>query len=141
MSLDVPAFLPDDYVPMQDLKLDIYRRLTKAPDAAAIEALATEVRDRFGPLPPAAAAYFDLAQLRLLGGTLGIEAMLVRGDEGRITFRADAVPRMKGLSAAFHEVQFQAEVRRAQPLTLKLTRLGGAAVLQGLVRSLRSLSR
>ncbi len=141
VSLDVPAFLPDDYVPMQDLKLDIYRRLTKAPDAAAIEALASEVRDRFGPLPAAAAAYFDLAQLRLLGGNLGIEAMLVRGDEGRITFRADAVPRMKGLSAAFHDVQFRAEVRRAQPLTLKLTRLGGAAVLQGLVRSLRSLSR
>jgi transcription-repair coupling factor (superfamily II helicase) len=128
-------------VPMPDLKLDVYRRLTKAPDAAAIEALAAEVRDRFGPLPPAAAAYFDLAQLRLLGGTLGIEAMLVRGDEGRITFRADAVPRMKGLSAAFHDVQFQAEVRRAQPLTLKLTRLGGAAVLDGLVRALRSLSR
>ena len=141
VSLDVPAFLPDEYVPMQDLKLDIYRRLTKAPDAKAIEALATEVRDRFGPLPPTATAYFDLAQLRLLGGTLGIEAMLVRGNEGRITFRADAVPRMKGLSAAFHEVQFQAEVRRAQPLTLKLTRLGGAAVLEGLVRSLRSLSR
>ena len=141
VSLDVPAFLPDDYVPMQDLKLDIYRRLTKAPDAKAIEGLANEVRDRFGPLPPAATAYFDLAQLRLLGGTLGIEAMLVRGNEGRITFRADAVPRMKGLSAAFHEVQFQAEVRRAQPLTLKLTRLGGAAVLEGLVRSLRSLSR
>jgi transcription-repair coupling factor (superfamily II helicase) len=141
VSLDVPAYLPDDYVPMQDLKLDVYRRLTKATDAAAIEALATEVRDRFGPLPPVAAAYFDLAQLRLLGGTLGIEAMLVRGNEARITFRADAVPRMKGLSAAFHEVQFQAEVRRAQPLTLKLTRLGGAAVLEGLVRSLRSLSR
>ena len=141
VSLDVPAFLPDEYVPMQDLKLDIYRRLTKAPDAAAIEALADEVRDRFGPLPAAAAAYFDLAKLRLLGATLGIEAMLVRGDEGRITFRANAVPRMKGLSAAFHEVQFQAEVRRAQPLTLKLTRLGGAAVLEGLVRSLRSLSR
>ena len=96
---------------------------------------------RFPGLPPAATAYFDLAKLRLLGGNLGIEAMLVRGDEGRITFRADAVPRMKGLSAAFHEVQFQAEVRRAQPLTLKLTRLGGAAVLEGLVRSLRSLSR
>ena len=141
MSLDVPAFLPDDYVPVPDLKLDVYRRLTKATDAASIEALAAEIRDRFGPLPPPAAAYFDLAKLRLLGATLGIEAMLVRGDEGRITFRANAVPRMKGLSAAFHEVQFQAEVRRAQPLTLKLTRLGGATVLEGLVRSLRSLSR
>jgi transcription-repair coupling factor (superfamily II helicase) len=46
---------------------------------------------------------------------------------------------MKGLSAAFHEVQFQAEVRRAVPLSLKLTRLGGAPMLDGLVRALRSL--
>ena len=44
---------------------------------------------------------------------------------------------MKGLSAAFHEVQFQAEVRRAHPLSLKLTRLGGAQLLDGLVRALR----
>jgi transcription-repair coupling factor (superfamily II helicase) len=46
---------------------------------------------------------------------------------------------MKGLSAAFHEVQFQAEVRRAHPLALKLTRLGGAEMLDGLVRALRGL--
>jgi transcription-repair coupling factor (superfamily II helicase) len=36
-------------------------------------------------------------------------------------------------------VQFQTEVRRAQPLSLKLTRLGGADMLQGLVRALRSI--
>jgi transcription-repair coupling factor (superfamily II helicase) len=46
---------------------------------------------------------------------------------------------MKGLSAAFSEVQFQAEVRRAHPLALKLTRVGGAELLDGLVRALRSL--
>ena len=49
------------------------------------------------------------------------------------------MPRMKGLSAAFHEVQFQAEVRRAHPLSLKLTRLGGSGILDGLVRALQSL--
>jgi transcription-repair coupling factor (superfamily II helicase) len=46
---------------------------------------------------------------------------------------------MKGLSAAFHEVQFQAEIRRAHPLSMKLTRLGGASLMDGLVRALRSL--
>jgi transcription-repair coupling factor (superfamily II helicase) len=70
---------------------------------------------------------------------LGIEGILVRGDEARVNFRDTAAPRMKGLSAAFHEVQFQAEVRRAIPLSLKLTRLGGAPMLDGLVRALRSL--
>ena len=63
----------------------------------------------------------------------------MRGDEARVSFREDAVPRMKGLSAAFHEVQFQAEVRRSHPLALKLTRLGGSGMLDGLVRALRGL--
>jgi len=101
--------------------------------------LRTELRDRFGPLPPPAEAMLALAQLRISGGLLGIEGILVRGDEARISFRPAAVPRMKGLSAAFHDVQFQAEVRRPVPLVLKLTRLGGAPMIEGLVRALRSL--
>jgi transcription-repair coupling factor (superfamily II helicase) len=66
--------------------------------------------------------------------------VLVRGNEARINFRDTAAPRIKGLSAAFHEVQFQAEVRRAHPLSLKLTRLGGVPVLDGLVRALSTLA-
>ncbi|CAA9332386.1 MAG: Transcription-repair coupling factor [uncultured Gemmatimonadaceae bacterium] len=139
VSLDVPAYLPDDYVPVGEAKLDVYRRLTRATEAAEIESIKAEVRDRFGPLPTAAEAFFATAFLRIIGGLLGIEGVIVRGNEARITFRADAVPRMKGLSAAFHDVQFQVEIRRAHPLSLKLTRLGGAELLDGLVRALRAL--
>jgi transcription-repair coupling factor (superfamily II helicase) len=49
------------------------------------------------------------------------------------------MPRLKGLQAAFHEVQFRADIRRAHPLSLKLTRLGGSGILDGLVRALQSL--
>ena len=139
ISLDVPSYLPDEYINSQDAKLDIYRRLTHVTSAAEIEALKEEVRDRFGVLPEPARSFFATALLRLLGGASDIESVLVRGNEARITFREHAVPRMKGISAAFHEVQFQAEVRRAHPLSLKLTRLGGAEMLDGLVRALTTL--
>ena len=139
VSLDLPAYLPDDYVPVGEAKLDVYRRLTRATEPAEIEAIRAEVRDRFGPLPAAGDAFFATAFLRIIGGLLGIEGVIVRGNEARITFRADAVPRMKGLSAAFHDVQFQVEVRRTQPLALKLVRQGGAEMLDGLVRALRGL--
>jgi transcription-repair coupling factor (superfamily II helicase) len=139
ISLDVPSYLPDDYITSQDAKLDIYRRLTHMSDMGEIEALKEEVRDRFGVLPEPARAFFSTALLRILGGASDIESVLVRGNEARITFREHAVPRMKGISAAFHEVQFQAEVRRAHPLSLKLTRLGGAEMLDGLVRALTTL--
>jgi transcription-repair coupling factor (superfamily II helicase) len=139
VSVDVPAYLPDEYVNAQDAKLDIYRRLTHMVDPRDIESLRNEVRDRFGPLPDAASTFFGVALLRVLGGAAEIESILVRGNEARITFRENAVPRMKGISAAFHEVQFQAEVRRAHPLSLKLVRLGGAELISGLVRALSTM--
>jgi transcription-repair coupling factor (superfamily II helicase) len=137
VSMDLPAYLPDDYLESQEAKLDVYKRLARFETAEEIEALRAELRDRFGALPAPADAMLSLALLRVVGGALGIEGILVRGEEARITFRDSAIPRMKGLSAAFHEVQFQAEVRRAHPLSLKLTRLGGAGLLEGLVRALR----
>ena len=139
VSLDQPSYLPDDFVPSQEAKLDVYRRLTAMQEITGIDELRRELRDRFGPLPPPAENLFAVSQLRALGGTLGIEGILVHGEEARITFRDTAMPRLKGLQAAFHEVQFRADVRRAHPLSLKLTRLGGSGILDGLVRALQSL--
>ncbi len=140
VTIDTPNYLPDDYVISQDAKIDVYKRLARFSDPRDIEALRTELRDRFGAVPAPAEAMLAQAQLRIIGAGLGIEGILVRGDEARITFRDSATPRIKGLSAAFHDVQFQAEVRRAVPLSLKLTRLGGAPMLDGLVRALRSVA-
>ncbi len=139
VSLDVPSYLPDEYVSIQEAKLDIYRRLSRMTEPREVEELRAELRDRFGPLPPPANAFLAVALLRIVGGRLGVEGILVRGNEARVTFREAAAPRLRGLTAAFQEVQFQAEVRRTNPLSLKLTRLGGAAMLDGLVRALGSL--
>ena len=136
VSLDLPSFLPDEYIASAEAKLDVYRRLTAISDAAQIEELKAEVRDRFGPLPREAHHLFANAVLRQVGGEMGIEGILVHGDEARVTFRDSAAPRLKGLTAAFGEVQFRADVRRVHPLSLKLTRLGGAGILDGLVRAL-----
>ena len=113
--------------------------LPGAVRAALIFTVRVNIRiavDRFGSLPPEAEAFFVAATLRVLGGWAGIETISLRGNDARITFRGSAVPAMKGISAAFHEVQFQAEVRRSHPLSLRLTRLGGASMLDGLVRAL-----
>src|SRR6185503_13778227 len=96
VTIDTPNYLPDDYVVSQEAKIDVYKRLARFQDAKDVEAVRTELRDRFGPLPSPAEAMLALAQLRIIGGALGIEGVLVRGDEARITFRDSAVPRVKG---------------------------------------------
>jgi transcription-repair coupling factor (superfamily II helicase) len=140
VTLDIPSYLPDEYIAAPEIKLDLYRRLGAALVVDQVDAIRDEIRDRFGPLPPPAEAYLAVARLRLLGAPLGAEGILVHGNEARVNFRADAVPRLKPLAAAFRDVQFQVDVRRVQPLSLKLTRLGGATLLDGLIRALRTIS-
>ena len=132
------ARLPDAYVPDEDAKLDLYGRLARVKEVGEIAALRSELRDRFGPLPEEADRLLTIAELRALGARLGLESVLVRGDEARLTFRAGAAPRLAGLHAALDEVQFLADVRRAVPLSLRLTRVGGLPIGLGLVRALQA---
>ena len=140
VAFDLPAHLPDDYVADHAAKLDVYRRLARAERPGEIPAVREELRDRFGPLPPEAERLLLVTELRALGARAGLETILVRGDEARLTFRRDARPRMAGLTAALDAVQFAADVRRAVPLSLRLRRLGGEAIGPGLVRALTAVS-
>ena len=136
---DRPAQLPDEYVADDDSKLDIYRRLARAARPDEIDELRQELRERFGVLPDAAENLLDLTRLRVIGAGLGIQHILVRGDEARVSFRAGTTPRMARLTAALEHVQLAADIRRTVPLSLRLVRLGGEQIIPALVRALRQV--
>jgi len=64
---DWSAYLPDDYVPDEHEKLALYRRLAETRSLDELDDLTLEMLDRFGQLPPATVALFELRRLRLLG--------------------------------------------------------------------------
>jgi len=69
IDLPVEAFLPPEYVSDLRHKIDLYRRIGKIDHVDQIRQLAEELRDRFGPLPPAAIRMLKLAELRLDAAT------------------------------------------------------------------------
>jgi transcription-repair coupling factor (superfamily II helicase) len=138
--LDQPAHLPDGYVQDDEAKLALYRRLARAGGLGEIQAVRDELRDRFGPLPVEAERLLLVTQLRALGAQVGLETVVIRGDEARLTFRTNAQPRLAGLTAALNAVQFSADVRRTRPLSLRLHRLGGEAIGPGLTRALAAVA-
>ncbi len=135
--LDRPAHLPDGYVPDDDVKLDLYRRLARAAESGEIDGLRDELRERFGPLPDPAEICWTWRGFVSWGRSLGLQNVLVRGDEARLTFRPGTHPRLAGLTSALDDVQLAAEVRRTVPLSLRLMRLGGEPIVPALVRALR----
>jgi transcription-repair coupling factor (superfamily II helicase) len=51
IAVDVPAFLPDDYIPDTGQRLDFYRRLAQGRDQGEVRETLAELEDRYGPLP------------------------------------------------------------------------------------------
>jgi transcription-repair coupling factor (superfamily II helicase) len=140
VHFDVPSRLPDAYVADDATKLDLYRRLARASAPGDIDELRQELRERFGPPPAETEALLDMGRLRVLGAQLGVQHIIVRGNEARLSFRQGTAPRMAGLTQALDDVQLSAEVRRTVPLSLRLVRLGGEPMISALVRALRQVA-
>ncbi|GAP63830.1 transcription-repair coupling factor [Ardenticatena maritima] len=80
IDLGVPAFLPHAYIPREEDRLRIYRRLAQARTLDDADDIEHELRDRFGPLPEPAAALLDLLRVRLLARAAGVTAVRRRGE-------------------------------------------------------------
>ncbi len=52
IDIPVDAYLPDDYVPEEPQKLELYRRLGRVATQRELDAIRDEMLDRYGPLPP-----------------------------------------------------------------------------------------
>ena len=80
VSSSLPAFVPDEYVEDRDEKLDVYRRMAALSTTPDLEALRSELRDRFGPMPDEVEHLLALKGLRVLGKEAGAERLKVGKD-------------------------------------------------------------
>jgi len=80
LELGLRAFLPSDWVPSTDERLELLRKLSGVgADRDAEEALAM-LRDRYGRVPPEAEALVRQLELRALFAAAGIRRVLWRDD-------------------------------------------------------------
>ena len=75
VNIDLPgeAYLPRGYVPDMRSKIDLYRRLARLTTEAAVDDFASELADRFGPLPAVVEHLLELARLRIWAHGWGVQ--------------------------------------------------------------------
>jgi transcription-repair coupling factor (superfamily II helicase) len=78
------AALPYGYVEEDAQRMSFLKRFAEATDEKVVKALAEELEDRFGPMPPAARRLVALARLRVRCAAARISNIDVRG--GRAVF-------------------------------------------------------
>ncbi|HVV86002.1 MAG TPA: transcription-repair coupling factor [Kofleriaceae bacterium] len=70
LTIEVPGYIPDDYVPDTGQRLDLYKRLSAVEDEDEVRALLDEIVDRFGPLPASVLLLADLMVVKALARRL-----------------------------------------------------------------------
>jgi transcription-repair coupling factor (superfamily II helicase) len=85
VDLPIAVGIPASYIADQDLRLRLYRRIADLRDETEIEALASEFKDRFGPLPEMLENLFYQMRVKLRAEAAGLAAVSWEG--GQIVLR------------------------------------------------------
>ncbi len=85
LDLPVDAHLPDDYVPDEAQKLELYRRLARARTPDDLGAFRHEIADRYGPPPTPVLRLVEVAELRLAAEAAGVSS--ISREDGQLVVR------------------------------------------------------
>ncbi|MCU7810375.1 MAG: transcription-repair coupling factor, partial [Candidatus Thiodiazotropha sp. (ex Notomyrtea botanica)] len=86
IELNIPALLPEDYLPDVHSRLVLYKRIASATNEAELRELQVEMIDRFGLLPQAAKNLFEITELKLRAHPLGIRKIEAGPKGARLLF-------------------------------------------------------
>jgi transcription-repair coupling factor (superfamily II helicase) len=85
LDVNVDAYVPADYVPYEQAKIDVHRRIAGAREVAELHELRAELEDRFGEPPPPLENLLLLQQARIKLGEAGARAVSFRGGRLAVT--------------------------------------------------------
>lgn len=106
------VLIPEAYVPDLNVRLALYRRLSDAEQASDREALAAELIDRFGPLPPEAVQLLKVVGIKGMCRQANVSKIDVGPKGAVVSFRNDIFGNPAGL---VQHVQKNAVTWRIRP--------------------------
>jgi transcription-repair coupling factor (superfamily II helicase) len=107
LDVNVDAYVPADYVPYEQAKVEVHRRIASARQVSELMALREELEDRFGPEPDPLRNLILLQQARIKFGQAGAQSVSVRSDRLAVTpIELDSV-RAKKIRAEIPEALYE----------------------------------
>jgi transcription-repair coupling factor (superfamily II helicase) len=90
LNLGLNIRIPADYVPEENQRLQMYKRVARVETESQLNDVAAELQDRYGPPPPAVRNLLDYASLKLLCMRVGVNAIERKRDSVTLKFQQNA---------------------------------------------------
>ena len=113
------VLIPEEYVPDLNVRLSLYRRLSDAEKSGDREALAAEMIDRFGPLPPEAGQLLKVVAIKGLCREANVAKIDVGPKGAVVTFRGDEFKNPMGLVGFVQKNQIAWKIRPDHKVVVK----------------------
>jgi len=91
ININIPAFLPGDYILDTDMRLNLYRRLSALIENSELEEMIQEIHDRFGNPPAEVKNLLALMSIRLRLKQLRINKLDMGKNKLMLTFLEDSI--------------------------------------------------
>jgi transcription-repair coupling factor (superfamily II helicase) len=85
LDVNVDAYVPSDYIPYEQAKIEVHRRIAAALEVAEVERLREELEDRFGPVPQPLSNLLALQRARIKFGQAGAQTVSFKGERLAVT--------------------------------------------------------
>lgn len=102
IELGIDAFLPENWIEDGLQRIALYQRLARLEDPVGVEGIATEMRDRFGPLPEPASNLLLVIECGLWARRFAIQGIQIRQGLMAITFVENPAPDLRNLGEWQH---------------------------------------
>lgn len=87
MELEYTGFIPDTYIFNQQIKMEIYKKISSVTTDEEFDSVLGELNDRFGPIPEEVSSLLAIAEIKILCKKLKISSLKERQGEVRVEFR------------------------------------------------------
>ncbi|KUR80532.1 transcription-repair coupling factor [Novosphingobium sp. FSW06-99] len=140
ITVDAPIMIEESYVPDLAVRMALYRRMNDAEGPEAVEALAAEMIDRFGSLPPPTQNLLRLIEVKRQAIVAGVSKIDVGAKGALVSFHGDTFADPMGLIAYVERLNGVAKLRPDNKLVIQRAWTTPEARLNGLVQLTRGLS-
>ncbi len=89
LTLEKPGYLPEEYIPDVERRLEFYKRLASSYSEEEVENTAADLRDRFGPLPAETLDLIQGMEVKAISRRLRIRGVEVKTKELIIHLASD----------------------------------------------------
>lgn len=85
IDLPVNAYLPESYIPEENLRIEAYKRIIMARSIQDAEEISLELKDRYGEYPDPVRELLGIAKIRLLAKELGVTEVVYQSGRVKIS--------------------------------------------------------